>query len=269
MYPSNEICPWSKFNPATFSFWEERLCAWVSEPANTWSNLAYISVGISLLLYYSKIRWSPVKFFAWICILVGITSGLYHASCTFMFQCADLGSMFLVVTLMLTLNLRRIGLIKPREVYFFFWGSFITSLAVLLKYNFAGRIIFIILLTLSLAIEGYQYITKSDYKIKPLITAIVIFAVSFVFWQLDLKGLMARHDNHVFQGHALWHIVNSLSFIFLYKFYDQFAILSPRRLKLIEQGSSTAHEWLYGRLIRKRKTLDKSINNTICNNSII
>ncbi len=248
MLTSFEICPWSRLSPATFSFWEERLCAWVSEPANTWSNLAYILVGIFLLAKNNKIRWSPVKFFAWISILVGITSGLYHASCSFLFQCTDLASMFLVVSLMLTLNLRRLGLLKPREVYFFFWGNFTCAMAILLNFHMAGRIVFIALLALAIGIEGYLYMTRGEYAIKPLIIAIAIFGVSFIIWQLDLKGLLARPDNHVFQGHALWHVVNSFSFIYLYRFYEQFQILSPRRLRLIEKHSSSPTEWLYGKL---------------------
>lgn len=168
-----------------------------------------------------------------------------------MFQCADLASMFLVVTLMLTLNLRRAGWIRPPSVYFVFWGDFGLSMGILLNFQRTGRAIFIVLLILALSIEAYQYMTGSNYAIKPLITALAILGVSFVFWQLDLKGVLARPDNHYFQAHAVWHVVNSISFFYLYKFYEQFEMLSPRRLRLIREARSTATEWLYGRLIRE------------------
>ena len=255
-----QICPWSHFSPATYSFWEERLCRWVAEPANTWSNLAYIFVGLYLLMRYRKIRWSPVKFFAWVSILVGISSGMYHASCTFAFQCADLGSMFLVITLMFTLNIRRIGRIEPRQVYPIFWGGFIAAMAVLLNFHTAGRVVFVVLLAVTLSIEGYIYFSKKAYDIKPLLTAIIIFGISYIFWQLDIRGVLARPDNHVFQGHAMWHVVNSFAFIYLYKFYDQFQILSPRRLRLIEESSSSVSEWLYGRMIEKSRAREQALN---------
>ena len=34
-------CPWSGFTPPNVDWCEEELCAWVVNPADTWSNLAY------------------------------------------------------------------------------------------------------------------------------------------------------------------------------------------------------------------------------------
>jgi hypothetical protein len=35
-------CPWGELTPASISFCEARLCGWVPEPSNAWSNAAYL-----------------------------------------------------------------------------------------------------------------------------------------------------------------------------------------------------------------------------------
>ena len=49
-------CPWSNWAPATISFCEERLCAWVVEPSNAWSNLAFVAGGAVMLWQSRNLR---------------------------------------------------------------------------------------------------------------------------------------------------------------------------------------------------------------------
>ena len=44
------MCPWSDYAPATIAFCERRLCAWIVEPSNAWSNVAYVLVGLLSLV---------------------------------------------------------------------------------------------------------------------------------------------------------------------------------------------------------------------------
>jgi hypothetical protein len=43
-----------------------------------------------------------------------------------------------------------------------------------------------------------------------------------VFWGVDYAGRGFDPDNHVVQGHALWHMISALCFVFLYNHYQQF-----------------------------------------------
>ena len=45
------ICPWDGFTQAPPGFCEQALCAWVREPGNTWSNLAFI---VAALVMYRE-----------------------------------------------------------------------------------------------------------------------------------------------------------------------------------------------------------------------
>ncbi len=38
-------CPYADWAPGSVAFCEERLCAWIVEPSNTASSLAYLIVG--------------------------------------------------------------------------------------------------------------------------------------------------------------------------------------------------------------------------------
>ena len=42
-------CPYTAFDPATIAFCEERLCAWVAEPANAFTSLTKTIVGVAIL----------------------------------------------------------------------------------------------------------------------------------------------------------------------------------------------------------------------------
>jgi hypothetical protein len=85
-----------------------------------------------------------------------------------------------------------------------------------------GEILFALEVITVLAMEFKIFRTQQGIVYKNFISALGIFAVAFTIWSLDVKEILCIKDNHVFQGHALWHILNSLCFIFLYKFYRQF-----------------------------------------------
>jgi len=221
--------PWGNLTAATFDFLEGSVGGIIAEPLNTWSNLAYILVGLILLYSHRNDRWTPVKYFAYASIAVGISSGLYHASLCFVFQAMDLGSMYLISLLMLTLNLRRLGVIHRGEIYWTYWGLFVFSIAILLVFQKFGRFMFNIQLFLALTMEGYLYSRDKSYKLSPLLTAIGISMGALIFWILDWKEIISNPANHHFQGHAMWHVLTAISFFYLYKFYDQFNLLSARR----------------------------------------
>ena len=46
---------------------------------------------------------------------------------------------------------------------------------------------------------------------------------TLVFWIADYTGRFSDPDNHVLQGHAVWHLLTALCLLFLYSHYLQFA----------------------------------------------
>ncbi len=73
-------CPWSQFTPPNVDWCEAERCAWIVNPSDTWSNLAYIAFGLWM---WHRARGSgdpTLGLFGPASIAVGLFSGVYHAS---------------------------------------------------------------------------------------------------------------------------------------------------------------------------------------------
>ncbi len=103
---------WSDLAPATClpeaCFCEAVGDGLIRQPSNTWSNLGFCVAGLVMLREWraSRVRGAPSSAealtFAIAVFLVGVTSGLYHASMSFIGQTLDVQSMDLVVLLALS-----------------------------------------------------------------------------------------------------------------------------------------------------------------------
>ena len=100
-------CSWQNYPPPTIEFCEARTCGLVAEPANAWSNLAYILVGLYLLSQTRKPEASNLWPGGLTAILVGICSFVFHAYPTFNTEYLDLFAMYLFGTYLLSINLYR------------------------------------------------------------------------------------------------------------------------------------------------------------------
>ena len=83
--PLQPSCPWANWARPNVKYCEPNACSWITTPANTWTNLAYIFVGL-WMLYDAKTRTKnagPTLYsIGWAIVFVGITSFFYHASYT-------------------------------------------------------------------------------------------------------------------------------------------------------------------------------------------
>ena len=100
--PHGVGCPWHSITETwgapNVKWCEETLCQWISEPANTWSNLAYIFAAI--LLWKTKTKKPSVRtrlnYFSFAIAFCGIGSFIYHASNNRLTQFLDFLGMFAV-----------------------------------------------------------------------------------------------------------------------------------------------------------------------------
>ncbi|MBL7666338.1 MAG: ceramidase domain-containing protein [Bacteriovoracaceae bacterium] len=221
---NEQACFWGQWSQATMHFCEAKLCDIIVQPANAYSNLGFVLMG----LYLFKIvdRRSLYVLFPISSVLVGITSFLYHASWTFFFQVFDVTSMFTLSALMLSLNLLRLGKIGKKSLFYFYPTVVILSglLMFFLKgksgeYIFGTHIIFVLIS------ESILYLKKNQADYSNLKVALLLFGISFFIWNMDAKEIWCRPDNHIWQGHALWHVINAFCFYYLYRFYQQFSTL--------------------------------------------
>ena len=215
-------CPWSSFLPPTIKYCEDNLCSYITQPSNTWSNLAFIVIGIYLLLQNRKDKLSYIRYIGPIAILTGIASFLYHASFTFLFQFFDLSSMYLFSAMVLSINLRRAKFISANNQNLTLLALLFTSMGLLFLFKPFGIPIFGLQVLAGFAFEYYLFRkSNKDYSYFYYKLAIAALALAFTAWILDFKRIVCNPDNHIVQGHAVWHVLSSLCFLFFYKFYSQ------------------------------------------------
>ena len=121
--PMLEGCPWSGFRQPNVNWCEAELCSWITNPADTWSNLAYIALALVMWLDARKRGSRTLAMFGPASFITGLFSFAYHASYTFFLQFFDFVGMFVFALLVVTLNLRRAGLLSARRQLLFYLGS--------------------------------------------------------------------------------------------------------------------------------------------------
>ncbi len=220
-----DSCPWDGFSPSTYHFCEERLCAWITEPANAWSSAMYVLVG--LLIIYLSIRKDSraVQLIGYMAILVGVASFFYHASSILVAEIFDLFSMYLFSTYALVVNCYRLYQWNLKRLIGLYVGVILASLALLLWMPVLGILIFAfqVIAVMVLELKLYRRQT-SEHPInyRPIVWMITFFAIALGIWILSWTGIVCDPYNHWLQGHAIWHVLNSFCFYFLYQFYRQF-----------------------------------------------
>ena len=97
-------CPWAHWQRPNIKWCEENICAVITTPANTWSNLVYILVG-GYIFYegarnYERQRrkkaWT-IRTMGIAAIICGLCSFSYHASYTKFFQFFDYLGMYVYI----------------------------------------------------------------------------------------------------------------------------------------------------------------------------
>jgi len=221
-------CPWytlSELRLPNVDWCELQRCAWVVEPANTWSNLGYVLVAVGL---FFAVRGSPsphLRFFAPAALLVGLTSGIYHASYTFALQVGDFFGMYVFCYLLLTLNLRRLGLLGSGDWRRRFWQLVLASTALTVVVDFLEVPIQGLIFLLIVAIVASELWLRRRGALATLHwfgLAVALLTTGAVCSLLDVTRTWCDPSHPFLQGHAFWHLLSALSLAAAYLHFRQF-----------------------------------------------
>lgn len=228
--------------PATclpnYCFCENITSSAIAQPANAWSSLFFVIVGILVIFLSIKdkktnpltTKWIYGTLYGLIVSFIGVGSFYYHAKFNFFGQFLDVLGMYLIATIIL---FYRYFTVVKNKVGWFIASFVLTNLflaSILYFFPGARRYIFATLIILILSLE---YILmkklKSSINRKFLYAAILTLLVAFIIWILDITKVWCQPTS-VFQGHALWHILGALSagLIYLYYHSKQFGFISRR-----------------------------------------
>ena len=243
---------WSTWRPATCwpdaCFCEAISAGSIRQPIDTWSNLAFVIVG--MIVAADRVWRRPDRLiFAWACIAIGLGSMFYHASLSFVGQWFDVMSMYLLGTFMVLYAAQRLsgnGSFRGATLWrrgisnsnqpsassaprFFaaaqlsmthLYVAINVALGVLLiVWPEARRYLFGALIGVALVLETilqrrHQTTTKPQW----LIAALTVYVIAQVIWTLDLNRIVCD-PNSLLQGHAVWHVLTAISAGLVYVYY--------------------------------------------------
>lgn len=214
-------CPWSGLSPSPLAFCEERLCAWVVEPANAWSNISFVLVGTAIFFLASQGRRPFRRALGALTIALGIGSFFFHASATRLGEIVDVTLMDCLAAFAITLNASRLygWSRRTQGLVWCLLGAF--SLAIILAVP-----------SLELHLFGVEVLVAAGFELairrrlrpvgsyRPLLYLGVVFGVAWVLWWLDFLKLVCDSTNHWVNGHAMWHVLGAAGVYVLYRFYS-------------------------------------------------
>lgn len=217
--------PWGSLAPANLTFCEAALPGWIAEPANTWSNVGFVVVAIILALRRGD---RVARALAIVALFTGISSALFHASRTFAGQALDQSVMFMESALFVVWNLRR-ARSSRRDDRALYLALVVIPVLLLLTLETVGILLFTLEIATFLALE-LRLALRDQQRARygGLLAAGACFALSYALWWLDRTGILCDPENHVFGGHAAWHLLGALSFWLWHRHFGQFrAVLYP------------------------------------------
>lgn len=224
---------WTSWQPATCMpddcFCEAVRKGWIRQPTNTWSNLAFVLVG----LLAARGPLQPAAgahvamrddalvrgLYGFTAVVIGLGSWWYHASLTFAGQWLDVMGMYLLPTWLICYNLLRARRL-PRAAFMPAW--LISN--VLLGYGLLvlpawRRPAFGVLIGLTLVSELVARLAlRSQLERRYILGAIGAMALAFGIWWLDLKHILCE-PHSVFQGHAVWHGLCAMAAWWIWRYY--------------------------------------------------
>lgn len=217
-----ESCPWGRWEPASLEFCERRLCSWIVEPANTWSNIGFILVGIYVLWSVRKLFRRDLLVIGLTSVLVGIGSTAFHLSATRAGEILDLSAMYLISAMFVVYAAKRhwkMSVTTFVGIYFLIAGLAIFALV---RSGSNGIYVFASHVTVAVFLELRAFRKFSGtHNYKNLLWMAIAFTVAFTSWSLDVSKRVCFPDQHIFGGHALWHLANAASLYFYFRHQRQ------------------------------------------------
>lgn len=221
-------CPWhalAAYGPANVKWCEERLCAWVNEPANAWSNLAFVLVAAAIAAMDRGRRTGGLRrAYAPIVAAIGATSFAYHASNVWLTQVLDFLGMYLLCCLLLGHNVVRLGWLSARALPRAYAAAVAGLTLVTAAIARVGAPIQAIVLALIVLIVATEVLCRrrAVYRLGAFLAAAALLAAALACSLLDATRVWCDPTDHVLQGHAAWHVLSALSLLAAYVHVRQF-----------------------------------------------
>jgi len=208
----------------------------IKQPANTWSNLGFVTAGLVMAWQLSQGVFSAnnnsftasifyATFFSCLAVLLGPGSMAMHASGGDLGGFFDMLSMYLVASFTLSYAMERFFSWKP-------WQFLISFALILISclwadkqnfhivFGFFGDFIFFVYISATIIIEALNtYVRKLKHKVKWGFASLGTILLAFGVWGLSTTDGIWCNPDSLIQGHAIWHLLDAVSVYCLFRFY--------------------------------------------------
>jgi hypothetical protein len=211
---------------------------WVRQPANTWSNLGFVSVGLAIAALPGRMRLRRIPapaanpmtatgffpgLYATVVVLLGPGSMALHASMTAAGGRWDVLSMFVWVSFCIAYGAMRAARLG-RAGFVALYGALVALLVAYLWGNtgFSSDVLFGLLIGSFFAAEVTVWLRCRELLQQRgwLAASAVSFGLAFAIWIPSRRLDGALCDPHsLLQGHAVWHLLCALSTLFIFLYY--------------------------------------------------
>ena len=209
--------------------------------ANTWSNLAYVLVGLySLALGWHDLKRGPLSqdgylvrtpamsmTFGVACCYLGFGSGLFHASLTRLGQQIDVAAMYTPLVTLCAVNIgrwipKRWQIRFPRiRIWVLLVVLVVVSGGLLFVYKWSMSSLIVLsslIITIGLAVIGDQFQSSHRLDLRWVVVSFLMLAAAVACRELDMARRFSEPTS-LLQGHAVWHVLTSLSLAAIYCYY--------------------------------------------------
>lgn len=195
------------------------------QPANTWSSFGYVLIGsLMLALPYERDPGSALsgisgRTLGVTAIVVGVGSGLLHATLTLWGQFFDVLGMYLVGSFLMVSALARWRRIPDGAAVVIYALLCLLLVVILIVAPEVRRWLFAVLLILAIVIElVFARTRRPSAKIAFYLWGLAATATAFGIWVMDQNGVVCA-PHSLIQGHAVWHLLGAASLWLTFNYY--------------------------------------------------
>ena len=194
----------------------------IRQTANSISSLGFVFSGAMMMTRVPEPKRLPYGYsliMGLSSIVVGVGSAFYHASLTFLGQFFDVFGMFLIAAFMLVYAWERTWKLHLTTTLSLYLALNLLLSWLQITIPETLRFAFAMVIVLALVFESYFLTrTKPQINIRWLRLAIASLAAAYLIWILDNTHILCL-EHSLFQGHAVWHILDSAAVWMMHRYY--------------------------------------------------